>query len=102
MENKTGDKTVENKTGTEKIITISINGKEVNRISLADAIRRKRTIKDIVMVEINKSPEIKAVAQFFVHVNGKNVLPKDTRHISIGNVKTIEIFDGVSTNSTEK
>ena len=88
---------MENKTekNTEKNIIVSINGKEVKRISLVDAIRLNRTIKDIIMVEINKSPEIQAVAQFFVHINGKNVLPKDARHMSIGNVETIEIFDGV-------
>ena len=77
----------------EKIIIVSINGKEVTRIPLIDAIKRDKTVKDIVMLEIGKSPEIQAVPQFFVHVNGKNVLPKDVRHISIGNVKTIEIFD---------
>lgn len=85
----------------EKNIIVSINGKETNRIPLTDAIRKKRTIKDIVMVEIGKSPEIKAVEQFFVHVNGKNVLPKDARHISIGNVKTIEIFDGAPVSPKE-
>ena len=84
-----------------KNIIVSINGKEVNRIPLIDAIKRNRTIKDIVSVEISKSPEIRAVAQFFVHINGKNVLPKDARHISIGNVETIEIFDKVSTNHRE-
>ena len=95
MENNT-DETV------EKNIIVSINGKEVNRIPLIDAIKRKRTIKDIVTVEIQKSSEIQTVPQFFVHVNGKNVLPKDVRHISIGNVKTIEIFDKIATGSTEK
>ena len=84
------DKTDKN---SEKNIIVSINGKEVNRIPLIDAKRRNITIKDIVMLEIDKSPEIKAVAQFFVHINGKNILPKDARHISIGNVETIEIFD---------
>lgn len=87
---------------TEKNIVVLINGEEINRIPLVDAIRRKQTIRDIVMVEIDKSPEIQAVAQFFVYVNGKNVLPKDARHISIGNVKTIEIFDKVPEGSTEK
>lgn len=86
------DKTDEN---AEKNIVVSINGKETKRIPLKEAIRRERTIKNIVMLEIEKSPEIQAVAQFFVHVNGKNVLPKEARHISIGNVRTIEIFDGV-------
>lgn len=84
------DKTNKN---AEKNIVVSINGKEINRIPLIDAIRRERTIKDIVMLEIGKSPEIQAASQFFVHVNGKNVLPKDARHISISNVRTIEIFD---------
>ena len=80
---------------SEESIIISINGKEVNSIPLKDAIKRRETIKNIVMREIQKSAEIKAVAEFFVHVNGKNVLPKDARHISIEDVKTIEIFDGV-------
>lgn len=93
------DKTDKN---TEKNIVVSINGKETNRILLIDAIRRERTIKDIVMLEIGKSPEIQAAPQFFVHVNGKNVLPKDARHISIGNVKTIEIFDKIPEGFTGK
>ena len=87
---------------TEKIIVVSINGKETNRIPLIDAIKRDLTIKDIVMKEIQKSPEIKTVAEFFVHVNGKNVLPKDTRHMPIGNVRTIEIFDGAPVSPIEK
>lgn len=90
------DKTDEN---AEKNIVVSINGKEIKRIPLIDAIRRKQTVRNIVMIVIEKSPEIQAVAQFFVYVNGKNVLPKDARHISIGNVRTIEIFDGVPNDS---
>ena len=91
MSDKTNDKTNEN---AEKNIVVSINGKEIKRIPLIDAIKREHTIKNIVMTVVEKSPEIQAVAQFFVHVNGKNVLPKDARHISIASVKTIEIFDG--------
>ena len=93
------DKTDKN---TEKNIVVSINGKETNRILLIDAIRRERTIKDIVMLEIGKSPEIQVVPQFFVYVNGKNVLPKDARHISIEDVKTIEIFDKIPEGFTGK
>ena len=94
MENKTDKE-------TEKNIIVSINGKEVNRVPLINAIRQNRTIRDIVRIEINKSPEIQNVQQFFVHVNGKNVLPKEARHISIRDVETIEIFDGVSTSHKE-
>ena len=93
------DKTDQN---AEKNIVVLINGKETNSIPLQDAIKRKRTVKDIVMLEIEKNPDIQKVEQFFVHVNGKNVLPKDARHMSIGNVKTIEIFDKVPEGSTEK
>lgn len=83
----------------EKNIAVSINGKEIKRIPLIDAIRREQTIKNIVMTVIEKSPEIQTVPQFFVYVNGKNVLPKDARHISIANVKTIEIFDRMPNSS---
>jgi hypothetical protein len=80
---------------TEKNIVVSINGKETNRIPLKDAIKRKRSIKDIVMKEIEKSPEIKAVSEFFVHINGKKINPKDVKNVRVENVKTIEIFDKV-------
>jgi len=93
------DKTDEN---TEKNIVVSINGKEVKRIILKDAIKRDQTIKNIVMLVIEKSPEIQVVPQFFVHVNGKNVLPKDARHMSIANIKTIEIFDKIPEGYTGK
>jgi C-terminal processing protease CtpA/Prc len=86
----------------EKNIVVSINGKETNRIPLKDAIKRKRSIEDIVMKEIEKSPEIKAVAEFFVHINGKKIKPKDVKNVRIENVKTIEIFDKVPEGSIEK
>ena len=91
------DKTVEN---TEKNIVVSINGKETNRIILKDVIKR-RTVKDIVMKEIEKSPEIKAVAEFFVYINGKKIKPKEVKNVRIENVKTIEIFDKVPEGPTE-
>ncbi len=86
----------------EKKITVSINGKETNSFLLEDAIKRKWNVKDIVIKEIDKSPEIKAVAEFFVHVNGKRVKPKDVRNIRIENVQIIEIFDGVQMNPIPK
>lgn len=78
----------------EKHIVVSINGKEVNKISLEDAIKRKMTIKGIIRKAIEKSPEIRAVEEFFVKINGKRVIPKDVKNMSIENIKTIEIFDG--------
>lgn len=93
------DKTDEN---AEKNIVVSINGKEVKRIPLKDAIKRYETIKNIVMLVIEKSSDIQAVPQFFVYINGKNVLPKDARHMSVGNVKTIEIFDKMPEGYTGK
>lgn len=93
------DKTDKN---AEKKIIVSINGKETNSILLEDAIKRKWSVKDIVMKEIDKSPEIKAVAEFFVHVNGERVKSRDVRNIRIENVKTIEIFDKVPEGYTEK
>lgn len=92
----------DDKTDVEENIVVSINGRETNKIALVDAIRRKRTIRDLVMAEIEKSPDIQAVPQFFVRVNGKNVLPKDARHMSIGNVKSIEIFDKIPESPKEK
>lgn len=77
-----------------KYVVVSINGKEINRISLKDAIELKMTVKSIVMKEIKKSPEIKAVEEFFVKVNGKKVMPKEVKNVLIENVNTIEIFDG--------
>ena len=93
------DKTDKN---AEKTIVVSINGKETNKIPLKDAIKRKWSVKDIVMKEIEKSPEIKAVAEFFVHINGKKVKPKDVKNVRIENVKTIEIFDKIPEGYTEK
>ncbi len=78
----------------EKHIVVSINGKEVNKIPLEDAIKRKMTIKGIVRKTIEKSPEIRAVDEFFVKVNGKRVIPKDVKNVSIEIIETIEIFDG--------
>ncbi len=86
----------------EKDIIVSINGKETNRFILKDIIKRKNTVKDIVMKEIDKSPEIKAVAEFFVYINGKKLKPKDVKNIRIENVRTIEIFDKVPDSYIEK
>jgi hypothetical protein len=77
----------------DKNIIISINRKEINRISLENAIDKNMTVRDIVMKEIKKSPEIRAVERFFVHVNGKNVLPRQVKNMSIKDVESIEIFD---------
>jgi hypothetical protein len=93
------DKTDKN---AEKNIIVSINGKEVNIFPLKDVIKRKWSIKDIVMKEIDKSPEIKAVAEFFVYINGKKVKRKDVKNVRIENVKTIEIFDKIPEGYTEK
>lgn len=90
------DKTDQNAEKTiEKTIVVSINGKETNSIPLKDMIKRKRTVKDIVMLEIEKSPDIKKVEQFFVFVNGKKIKPKDVRNVRIENVRTIDIFDKI-------
>jgi len=86
----------------ERNIIVSINGKETNSFPLKDVIKRKRTVKDLVMLEIDKSPEIRAAEQFFVHVNGKVVKPKDVRTVHIENVRTIEIFDKVPEDYTKK
>jgi hypothetical protein len=86
----------------EKEITVSINGKETNSFPLKDMIKRKRTIKDIVMLEVDKSPEILAADQFFVYVNGKLVKPKNVRNVRIENVRKVEIFDKALEGSTEK
>lgn len=86
----------------ERNIIVSINGKETNSFPLKDVMKRKRTVKDLVMLEIEKSPEIRAAEQFFVHVNGKVVKPKDVRNVHIENVRTIEIFDKVPESRTEK
>lgn len=93
------DKTDKN---AKKKIIVSINRKETNSILLEDAIKRKWSVKDIVMKEIDKSPEIKAVAEFFVYVNGKRVKPRDVGNIRIENVITIEIFDKIPEDYTEK
>jgi C-terminal processing protease CtpA/Prc len=85
----------------EKNIIVSINGKETNSIPLKDMIKRKRTVKDIVMLEIEKNPDIQK-AEFFVFVNGKKIKPKDVRNVHIENVRTIEIFDKVPEGYTEK
>lgn len=79
----------------ENYITVYINGEEKNKVLLEDAIKQKMTIRDIVMKEIRKSPAIQAVAEFFVKVNGKRVIPKDVKSMSIEEVKTIEISDSV-------
>lgn len=86
---------MDNKTNKniEKNIVVSINGKEVNRIPLKRAMERMQTIRDIVIIESDKSSDIRAVEKFFVHVNGKNVLPKDVEKMNIEDVITIEIFD---------
>lgn len=91
------DKTDKN---AEKNIIVSINGKETNNIPLKDVIKRKRTIKDIVMLEIEKNPDIQK-AEFFVFVNSKKIKPKDVKNVRIENVKTIEIFDKIP-EDTEK
>lgn len=93
------DKTDKN---TEKTIVVSINGKEVNSIPLKDMIKRKRTVKDIVMQCIEKDPDIKKAEQFFVFVNNKKIKPKDVRNVHIENVRTIDIFDKVPEESIEK
>lgn len=86
----------------ERNIIISINGKETNSIPLQDVIKRKRSVKDLVMKEIDKSPEIKAVAEFFVYINGKKIKPKDVKNVRIDNVGTIEIFDKVPEDYIER
>lgn len=92
------DKTEKN---IEKDIIVSINGKETNRIILKDVIKR-RTVKDIVMKEIENSPEIKAVSEFFVYINGKKIKPKDVKNVRIENVRTLEIFDKIPEGYIEK
>lgn len=87
------ESTTSNDVQTERNIIVSINGKEVKNIPLEDMIKKDRTVKDIVMLEIGKSEEIKAAKQFFVYVNGIVVKPKNVRNVYIENVKTIEIFD---------
>lgn len=77
----------------EKNIIVSINKKEIDRIPMEKAVRNCMTVRSIIMKEIRKSPEIKAVDEFFVHVNGKNVIPRDVKNILIKDVQTIEIFD---------
>ena len=85
----------------ERNIVVSINGKETNSIILKDVIKR-RTVKDIVMKAIENSPEIKAVPEFFVYINGKKLKPKDVKNVRIENVRTIEIFDKIPEGPTEK
>ena len=87
---------------TEKNIVVSINEKETNSIPLKDAIKRKRTVKDIVMLEIEKNPDIQKAGQFFVFVNSKKIKPKDVKNVRIENVRTIEIFDKVPEGYIEK
>ncbi len=74
-------------------IVVSINGIETNRISKKQAIGESISIKYLIMQEIQKSPEIKAVDKFFVRINGKIVIPREVKNFSIEDVKTIEIFD---------
>lgn len=94
---------MDNKKDKEEInIIISINGKETNSIPLLDVIKRKRSVKDIVMLEIEKNPDIQKAERFFVHINGKDVKPKDVKTIRIDNVRTIEIFDKAPEGNIEK
>ncbi len=77
---------------TDKNIIISINRKEINRIPLEDVINKNMTLRYIIMKEIEKNPEIRAAEKFYVHINGKNVLPREIKKIPIKDIKTIEIF----------
>lgn len=85
----------------EKDIIVSINRKEVKRIPLKSAIKYEENVKSIVMREIQKSPEIKDAETFSVYVNGKNVLPKDVKNITIEEVRTIEIFGQLQVDKKE-
>lgn len=91
MENKTSRNIDKN---IEKNIVVSINGKEANKIPLADAIKRWSII-DIVTIESIKDPVVRKAKELFVCINGKNVIPKDVMNMNIEDVKTIDILDRV-------
>lgn len=74
-------------------IKVSINKKEMDRIPLENAINQEMTIRNIIFKEARKSPEILAVREFFVKINGKRVIPREIKDMSIQDIKTIEIFD---------
>lgn len=78
---------------TDKNIIVSINRKETNRIPIEDVINKNMNLIYIIKKEIDKNPEIRAAEKFYVHINGKNVLPSEVKKILIKNIKTIEIFD---------
>lgn len=92
----------ENKNKNRRDITIYINRIETKKIPLETAMNKNMTIMSIVMREIVNSPEIQKVDEFFVNVNGKNVMPKNAKNVQIEDVETIEIFDKVHRLETTK
>ena len=92
---------MENKTNRdkEKNIVVSINGKESNIIPLKHAIDKWQTVIDIVTIESGSNHEIRTAQELSVCVNGKNVVPKDVRHMNIEDVQTIEIFGSSPVNN---
>lgn len=75
----------------EEKITIVINGKKMNEIRLDEI--KSMDIKSIIMREAQKSSEIMSAEKIFVHINGKDVKPRDVENISAETIHTIEIFD---------
>jgi hypothetical protein len=74
-----------------KYVIIYLNGKEKNKILLEDAINKMMNINHIVLKELAKSSS----NNISVKINGKQVVPKDVKNMSIENVQTIEIFDNL-------
>ena len=69
----------------KEYISVSINGKEKNRIPFEDAIKRNMTeiIKDVT----------KDIQEFSIRINGRRPLPRCIKSMKTNDVETIEIFE---------